>query len=1364
MIGYDINGSSERVTVNEMKSKAKPIVAVLILVATLFSGFDMVESIENTAGHTRSGGTVIPVTSAEISFSGEDTLDHAGFAVSIAGDFNGDSINDILIAAPQNNSNGGWAGKVYLVYGSDGAEFYDKNFDLGNSNATFYGENRNDALGYHACSAGDVNGDGIDDILMSSRQYDADRGKTYIFFGRRDGFKRDMNASTCNVSFIGEYPGDSSGVVVSGAGDVNNDGFDDILISAPYSSRTGVTRTGAVFMIFGKRDGWMKNRSLSYADVIFNGLGNQERLNIGLQAGDVNGDGIDDIVMSQYYNTTFLVCGREGSWPEIFDLNHTNVTFKQKSNTWPYLYGIDDVNGDGFDDLALSNMWYGGDNRGKVYFFFGNSSYDNLILNESHADASYIGAGHNYRLGNQVTSAGDLNMDGISDILIGSPTAWYGGMRNSGLTYLLHGKKEGWPKDQNISIADVTFPGTKANHYAGVLSERPGDVDNDGRMDIVIGAYYGDGNHVESGVVHLFNSFNPDGPKRIYSVSLYSDEGCTEEMDQAEIGDRVYVEVVGEDANSTSINQAYVKVASGSSVIEIRLRETAAATGRYQGYFTITNTSSNWQRLIKASVGDRIFVNAKIDPTKYDYVDVVTPVQLRPLEDTVTAVEDQEYRVTYFNFGVNTIYEWNVRIDSGWLKWNQQAKDLYGIPDNSHVGTQSAVSINISDSEGNWDRHDFSVYVHNAPPVILTENVVSTAEDYLYHVDYDCDDESYGDVVWDLDTNASWLSMNGQTGNLTGTPRNRDVGWYNVEITVDDGKGGSASTSFVLTVNDTNDPPVIETTPKSRIDEDTEYRVNFRATDVDGPADFTWGIETDASWLSMDEDTGLLTGTPANDDVGVHNITVTSEDLRGGVGYLTYSLEVLNTNDAPVWTNLPEDAEVEQGELYLFVIEAQDEDIGDELTYGISSTPSTNITIDEETGEIAWYSYLAEPPYKLNVQISAFDGEIRITTDFIITVIPNIPPVVELIYPEDGRTVVMDESFVLEWEGCDTEGCDLTYEIYLSSSFDDVNTLSSNCQLSENCRDSTIAPTELQHGTLYYWTVIPSDGLCKGSCKDGMFSFYVNTPPRISDISIKEATIGESFIFMIPGGDDDEGQENDLTYGLVDGPQGLEVSSGTGRIQWIPSDSQVGLHDVTVEVFDDYEYAQKTFAIDVKEAPSAASKSSALPVIIGISVLIFLLLAGAVIAFILTRKREEPAEEPEVGEEVEEEIEEEELERPLLKDDDFLMDDEEEHDTKMERRYRDVPISSTEAYRNIKRSDHKLSYDELYNGGQEESLQQHMKELEEMQEPPAEDDLQNLSRILEEEKLSDGPKPTVDMDIEALSAEDPYDHQEYVKG
>jgi hypothetical protein len=207
--------------------------------------------------------------------------------------------------------------------------------DLGDSSASFIGEDTEDNSGDTVAGAGDVNGDGYDDILIGAYGNDDggnSAGKTYLIFGKASGWSMDTDLSNADASFWGENAFDGSGGSVAGAGDVNGDGYDDILIGAPNNDDGGSV-AGQTYLILGKASGWSMDTDLSKADASFWGENALDQSGYSVaSAGDVNGDGYDDILIGARGNgdggmrtgQTYLILGKASGW--AMDTNLSNAT------------------------------------------------------------------------------------------------------------------------------------------------------------------------------------------------------------------------------------------------------------------------------------------------------------------------------------------------------------------------------------------------------------------------------------------------------------------------------------------------------------------------------------------------------------------------------------------------------------------------------------------------------------------------------------------------------------------------------------------------------------------------------------------------------------------------------------------------------------------------------------------------------------------------------------------------------------------------------------------------------------------------------------------------------------------------------
>ncbi|MBD3197563.1 MAG: hypothetical protein GF317_21090 [Candidatus Lokiarchaeota archaeon] len=242
-------------------------------------------------------------STANVSYIGESANDVSGKELSGVGDVNNDSYDDFLICADSNSDGGLSAGKVYLFFGKVSGWH---NSIVSECGASFIGEISNDRLGSSTSGAGDINGDGYDDFLIGAAYNDDgdgdNAGKSYLIFGKKTGWKRKLNCSEADASFMGESDSDFSGEAVSMVGDVNGDGYDDFLIGASSNDDGGLS-AGKSYLFFGEENGWERNINCSQADASFIGENSVIQFGESLSGvGDVNGDDLDDMMISAQLN------------------------------------------------------------------------------------------------------------------------------------------------------------------------------------------------------------------------------------------------------------------------------------------------------------------------------------------------------------------------------------------------------------------------------------------------------------------------------------------------------------------------------------------------------------------------------------------------------------------------------------------------------------------------------------------------------------------------------------------------------------------------------------------------------------------------------------------------------------------------------------------------------------------------------------------------------------------------------------------------------------------------------------------------------------------------------------------------------
>ncbi|MEQ8605710.1 MAG: LamG-like jellyroll fold domain-containing protein [Rhodospirillales bacterium] len=468
------------------------------------------------------------MTDAEgFTLTGEDTYDYAGWALSSAGDINGDGFEDFIVGAYYADRNQTGAtddtGAAYVVFGAASGL---SDIDLtsiasgdGTNGFKLEGGSALDFAGASVSKLGDVNGDGIDDIIIGApgNSYSSE-GAAYVVFGKTSGFNGayDLDAlGSDGFKITGAAVDDYTGEAVAGGGDINGDGLNDIIIGAPQDSGS----PGKAFVIYGATT-LGANITTAAATTIINGIDADDSAGLSVSiAGDLNGDGYDDVVIggsggdglangTANAGEAYVLFGKAGGLDANVNLSSLqagdgSTGFTLTSNQAGSLLGLSvamlgDINGDGFSDMAINapNADSIYDNTGSAYVVFGKAGGYAATLNVDTLSGSdgfeIIGDGMDAYLGgmNTLSSAGDINGDGLDDIIVSAPSANYG----SGAAYVVFGSRDGYAA--SMSLTDLTpdqgFVLEGANVDAdsiGFAASAAGDINGDGFDDILIGSY-----------------------------------------------------------------------------------------------------------------------------------------------------------------------------------------------------------------------------------------------------------------------------------------------------------------------------------------------------------------------------------------------------------------------------------------------------------------------------------------------------------------------------------------------------------------------------------------------------------------------------------------------------------------------------------------------------------------------------------------------------------------------------------------------------------------------------------------------------------------------------------------------------------
>jgi len=838
---------------------------------------------------------------------GVDASDFSGYSVSSAGDVNGDGFSDVIIGAHAADPDGkDSAGESYVVFGKSSG--WSSDLDLSSLNGSngfrLDGVDQSDQSGYSVSSAGDVNGDGYGDVIIGANGADPDgnsgAGKSYVVFGKSSGFSSSLDLSSLDGSngfrLDGVDANDWSGRSVSSAGDVNGDGYGDVIIGAYRADPDGKGSAGESYVVFGKSSGFSSSLDLSSLDgsngFRLDGVHQSDQSGYSVSsAGDVNGDGYDDVIIGAFgaepdgnsgAGESYVVFGNTGGWSSSLDF-----------------WSLDGSNGfrlDGVDADDLS--------------------------------------------GNSVSSAGDVNGDGFDDVIIGAGYANPDGKDRAGESYVVFGGQNGW-------MSTFSLTGVDAEHFEVDLwhdllklkSSVSADFETKTSFSVTVVATDADNNNLSQDFVLNVSAINEAPTDILLSADTVFENSATGTV----IGDLSAIDPEdnlqsfslfgGTGYNFFEINSLNQLVVKSGAVLDFDTHPSPTVIIRAKDDLGLSYDQTLTVSVMEAT---ELINQAPTDIT-LDSLSVAENSAGAHVANIAGTDPDGD-ALTYSIVGGADAALFEISVSGDMLHL------ATGVSADYEADSQMDVQLQATDPEGLTYQEGFTIDVidtNDAPVLISPVGNQTILEDqyFVFTTAQNFLDVDHGDYLTfsaassDGSVLPSWLVLNTSTGILSGTPLNADVGLYQLYVSATDSQGAYVSDLFDLTVINTNDAPTITSAladAKGVVTEDavllTTATGTLTASDVDGdnltfsvasPVGTYGTLAIDAAsagaWTytlnNSDPDTDSLSQGEAVTDT----ITVTVSDGKGGSATEDVVVTITGSNDGPIITsaaavNVPENS------------------------------------------------------------------------------------------------------------------------------------------------------------------------------------------------------------------------------------------------------------------------------------------------------------------------------------------------------------------------------------------------------------------------------------------------------------------------
>ena len=497
-------------------------------------------------------------------------------------------------------------------------------------------------------------------------------------------------------------------------------------------------------------------------------------------------------------------------------------------------------------------------------------------------------------------------------------------------------------------------------------------------------------------------------------------------------------------------------------------------------------------------------------------------------------------------------------------------------PSESQDGMHT-ITIQVEDGAGATDSEAVTVTVSevNADPVLAS--VGSKSVDELEELAFTAT-ASDGDVIggtadtleFSLGAGApTGASINSATGAFSWTPSESQDDTHTITIQVEDGNGGSDSEAVTVTVSEVNADPVLASVGSRNVDELEELTFTATASDGDvigGTADsleFSLGAGAPTG-ASINQNTGAFSWTPSESQDGMHTITIRVEDGNGGSDSEAVTVTVSEVNADPVLASVGSKS-VNKLEELTFTATASDGDViggtADSLEFSLGAGAPTGASINQNTGAFSW-TPTASQVGEHTVTVVVTDGSSATDSEAVTVTVTesNENPVLGSIGAKS-----VDELATLSFTATATDGDNDSLEFSLAG------TPPSGASINSTSGAFSWTPSESQDGA-HTITIQVEDGN-GGSDSEAVTVTVseVNADPVLASVGSRNVDELESLTFTATASDGDVigGTADSLEFSLGAGaPTGASINSATGAFSWTPSESQDGMHTITIQVED----------------------------------------------------------------------------------------------------------------------------------------------------------------------------------------------------